>query len=73
MLFFDIDSTLTQGGPGTIHPGIKAMFDEITDRGIRIFFATERSMYDLCTLVQKYSVESYAIAENGGDNSGFWQ
>ena len=69
--FFDIDSTLTQGGPGTIHHKIEDIFNKIVDKGIRIFFATGRSMPDLSNLIQKYPVESYAIAENGGILLGF--
>ena len=30
VLFFDIDSTLTQGGPGTIHPKISPIFEKIS-------------------------------------------
>ncbi len=36
--FFDIDSTLTQGGPaGTIHHKIETIFNKMVDKGIRIF------------------------------------
>ncbi len=70
-LFFDIDSTLTQGSPGTIHHKIESIFQKIVDKGIRIFFATGRSIPDLTNLIKQYPVESYAIAENGGIILGF--
>lgn len=71
VLFFDIDSTLTQGDPGNIHPKIESIFNKITDKGIRIFFITGRGMSDVSTLTKCYSVEKYAIAENGGIILGF--
>ena len=69
--FFDIDSTLTQGNPRTIHHKIDQIFNKIVDKGIRIFFATGRSMPDLLNLIKEYPVEYYAIAENGGIILGF--
>lgn len=71
VFFFDIDSTLTQGDPGIIHHKIESIFNKMVDKGIRIFFATGRSMPDLSNLIQKYPVENYAIAENGGILLGF--
>ncbi len=70
-IFFDIDSTLTQGAPGTIHPKIKKILQQIQDRGIWIFFATGRSMPDVINLITNYPAESHAIAENGGLILGF--
>ena len=71
VMFFDIDSTLTQGKPGTIHHKIKPIFQKIKDKGINIFLATGRSMPDLADIVRKYPVQRYAIAENGGIILGF--
>ena len=69
--FFDIDSTLTQGDPGTINHKIENIFDKMADKGIWMFFVTGRSMPDLRDLIQNYPVEKYAIAENGGIILGF--
>ena len=66
VLFFDIDSTLTQGSPGTIHHKIRLIIEKIRDKGIYIFLATGRSMPDLTDLIARYLVERYAVAENGG-------
>ncbi len=68
---FDVDSTLTRGGPGTVHPTIHEIFQKMTDKGIWIYLATGRSMPDLNTLVMKYPVQKYSIAENGGIILGF--
>jgi len=68
---FDVDSTLTHGDPGTIHPEVEDILQKINERGIRIYFATGRSMYDLNILVQSYPVEKYSICENGGMLLGF--
>ncbi|MDA7940986.1 MAG: Cof-type HAD-IIB family hydrolase [Nitrosopumilus sp.] len=71
VLVFDVDSTLTRGSPGTIHPKIKPIFDSIRARGIWIFIATGRSMSDAINLSQEYGRAGYAIAENGGIITGF--
>lgn len=71
IFFFDIDSTLTQGIPGTIHPKIEPIFQKMKNKGIHILFATGRSMPDLCEIIKEYPVSKYAIAENGGIILGF--
>lgn len=71
VLFFDIDSTLTQGSPGVIHPKIEKIFNKIKGKGIKIFLATGRSMPDLYEIIKHLKVEKYAIAENGGIILGF--
>ena len=68
---FDIDSTLTRGGPGTIHHKIEDVFNKMVEKGIRIYLATGRSMPDLNKLIKEYPVEKYPIAENGGILLGF--
>ncbi len=68
---FDIDSTLTQGSPGTIHHIIEPIFQKIYDKGIRIYFVTGRSMPELNELIKAYPVEKHSIAENGGLILGF--
>jgi len=68
---FDVDSTLTKGNPGTIHPIIESIFQNMNDKGIFIYLATGRSMPDLVELIKKYPIEKYSIAENGGIILGF--
>lgn len=71
VLFFDVDSTLTRGGSGTIHPKIMHVFDRLRDRGIWIFFVTGRAIDDATALAKEYKVSRHAIAENGGIVTGF--
>lgn len=68
---FDVDSTLTQGNPGVLHPEIETIFQKMNDKGIRIYLATGRSMPDLVDLIKKYPIEKHSIAENGGLILGF--
>ncbi|MGI0064337.1 MAG: HAD family hydrolase [Nitrosopumilaceae archaeon] len=68
---FDVDSTLTQGDPGTLHPKIETILNKMNEKGIRIYFATGRSMPDLTQLIKNYPIEKYSIAENGGLILGF--
>ena len=71
-IVFDVDGTLTQLGPGTIHPVIEDVFKKINGKGIRIYIATGRSMYDLNTILKNYpTIEKHSICENGGLILGF--
>lgn len=68
---FDVDSTLTQGDPGVLPPTIEHILNKMNEKGIRIYFATGRSMPDLNELIKKYPIEKHSIAENGGLILGF--
>ncbi len=70
-LIFDVDSTLTQGTPGVIHPDVENIFDKIKEKGIRIYLATGRSMPDLIELIKILPISKHSIAENGGIILGF--
>jgi len=71
-LVFDIDSTITRGGSmSTIHPSISPMFQEIQDKGIWIYAATGRSVYDLIEITHNNPIQKTSIAENGGIILGF--
>ncbi len=70
-LIFDIDSTLTRGGAGTIHPSIPPILQDIEDRGIWVYAATGRSVYDLIQIVNANPIQMTSIAENGGIILGF--
>lgn len=71
--FFDVDSTLTKGAPGHISKEVRTIFQNMCDQGVRIYFSTGRSMPEVMRLMQKYSTQEYAIAENGGLLIGFGQ
>ncbi len=70
-LIFDVDSTLTQGAPGVVHPNIERIFQKIKEKGIHIYLATGRSMPELNELVESLPVSRHSIAENGGIILGF--
>jgi len=70
-LIFDIDSTITRGGVGTIHPSIPPIFQKIEDKGIWIYVATGRSLYNLIQIVNNNPIQETSIAENGGIILGF--
>ncbi len=70
-LIFDVDSTITRGGMSTIHPSIPPIFQKIEDRGIWIYVATGRSVYDLTQIVNDNPIQKTSIAENGGIILGF--
>lgn len=64
--FFDIDGTLTRGS-GTINRKIRTTFGRMKkDGGMRIYFASGRSMPRLEKDMTSFQTEPYGIAENGG-------
>lgn len=67
----DIDSTITRGGAGTIHHSIPPILKKMKDRGIWVYVATGRSLYDLTNLISKNPIQPHSIAENGGIILGF--
>ena len=71
-IIFDVDSTITRGGStGTIHPSIPKILQKIQDKGIWVYVATGRSLYDLVQIVNNNPVEKTSISENGGIILGF--
>ena len=68
---FDIDSTITRGDPGTIHPSIPEIFQKMEDKGIWVYIATGRSLHDLTKILKEIPVQKSSIAENGGIILGF--
>ena len=70
-IFFDVDSTLTQGQPGTLHPIVEGIFENLRRKKIHVYLITGRSMSKLLELTQKLPVSENCIAENGGIILGF--
>ena len=70
-LILDVDSTITRGGIGIIESSIPTLLQSIEDKGIWIYIATGRSVYDLIQMVQNIPVQKTSIAENGGIILGF--
>lgn len=68
----DVDSTITRGAR-TIHPSISPILKKIEDRGIWVYVATGRSMYDLTNIITHNPIQANSIAENGGIILGFTQ
>ena len=67
----DIDSTITRGGAGTIHPSIPPILKKMQDRGIWVYVATGRSLNDLINIIKQIPIQINSIAENGGIIFGF--
>lgn len=64
--FFDIDGTLTRGS-GIINRKIRTIFGKMKkDHGMRIYFASGRSIPRLAKDMESFGTEPYGIAENGG-------
>lgn len=64
--FFDIDGTLTRGS-GIINRKIRTIFGRMKkDGGMRIYFASGRSMPCLEKDMTSFQTEPYGISENGG-------
>ena len=72
-IILDVDSTITRGRTGTIHPAITPILQKLKDRGIWIYAATGRSSSDLANLISRYPIQQSSIAENGGIILGFGQ
>lgn len=70
-MILDVDSTITRGGAGTVHPSIPPILQELKDRGVWIYVATGRSSSDLINLIRRYPIQPNSIAENGGIILGF--
>lgn len=70
-LILDVDSTITRGGIGIIESSISPLLQSIADKGIWIYIATGRSVYDLTQIVRSIPVQKTSIAENGGIILGF--
>ena len=62
--FFDIDSTLTKGGLGTIHRTIRHIFENMKEDGYRIYFVSGRSEAQVKEDMTAFDTEPYGIAEN---------
>lgn len=72
-MILDVDSTITRGRTGTIHPSVPPILQKLKDRGIWIYVATGRSSSDLANLIRRYPIQQNSIAENGGIILGFGQ
>ena len=72
-IILDVDSTITRGRTGTIHPSVPPILQKLKDRGIWVYVATGRSSSDLASLIRRYPIQQSSIAENGGIILGFGQ
>lgn len=65
-VFFDIDSTLTHPGVGTINRNVKGVFGRFMKLNCFVYFCTGRSSQEVENLIKMYETSPYGIAENGG-------
>ena len=64
--FFDVDSTLTEGPPGTIRHDVRSIFNKLKNAGFYIYLASGRSEPQLQEDMDELDVNPYGIAESGG-------
>lgn len=72
-IILDIDSTITRGKPGTIHPSVPPILQKMKDKGIWVYAATGRSIEDLYEIINANPFQRKSIAENGGIILGLGQ
>ena len=66
IIFIDLDGTLKDSNQ-RISINNKKIFEKLADKGVRVVFATGRSLKYSMSLSKQFSASSYIISSNGAE------